>query len=179
MYINFITKLVDKRMSVCIPFREHDRDELNSTFIHDLLANYREVVFMSHSSGSLDMFNILSKNTMNTTHKMILMDPVKQLHVPIMNLPPCIKSVLFMNSGYSFIPSFLKLLKTHFKYIHACDFTEENEERFGHVDILNPFFSTFITQLGIIQGHKKRDFQYLSDYHDWLSIRIQRFILRK
>jgi len=172
LYSNFIHRLVQENITVCVPHMDQD----NIIDVKDI-EDYKEIIFMSHSSGSIDALNNCHHAKV---HKMIFIDPTKTSNHVL--LPNNIDAVLFLHSELSysgifpFIPTFLKLSMNDVKASHRCISQIINIHRFGHVDILNPSFSNIIHRL--IKSNTNRTFTHLDEYHQRLSLYIKGFINR-
>lgn len=181
IYNNFFNKLASNQISVYTPeFGYKNMDRL----IETLSTEYKEVVFIGHSSGSSSALNKHNE----LVKKIILLDPVntnifsnkKKFSLKKIN------SLMFINAaksykinydpfGLPFIP-FLTISHDLIENTNIYKKIYIEAEDFGHCDILNKPYSNLMHNSRISVGNKDRSKKSLDEYHIWMSDIISLFI---
>jgi hypothetical protein len=175
--------LVNNNIAVYTPSFKYEN-------INDLVINlnkeYKEVIFVGHSSGGSTALNNCNNKFIN---KLILIDPVKNnIFVDKYKLK-FIESILFLNAeksykisndpfGLPFIPCFGITKKNLDVNVHCKTFTV-NANNYGHSDILDRPFANMMHKTRISVGNKNRTQLNLNKYHNWMGNIINNFIRKK
>lgn len=183
IYSDFIDKLVNKELAVCVPqFRYKN---LNSLF-KELTSEYKSVIVMSHSSGNTVALNAIENLQDTSINKIILLDPVNTriqnldkrynlYGVRYLMLANALKSYKINNDpfGLAFIP-FLRISLDTLDLNDECILKTIDTTEYGHCDILDNSYANFMHWTRISVGNKERDIEI---YKSLLADEICKFVM--
>lgn len=189
LYNNFISTLVDYKYTVSVLPNDL---QASYEYIKDIENNYSSIVPIAHSSGCVNVINLV--NNFKTIKKSIFLDPVDNSKlVNIFNNIKddeviYLKNLLIISAEKSykwsldpfiipFIPAFRLNIKKLLELKSDLNIEYIESAIHGHCDILDPFWSNPMHST-IAKGVDNRDYNNLHIYHTWLTLQIHKFILR-
>ena len=187
IYSDFTNTLASHKFSVnFVPANFNNYQEL----VSDLNKDYKGVITLQHSSSTI--LSVEVSKLASGIKKLIFLDPVdnriffkeyRKLNnkIELKNA----KGVLFLKAENAykwslkpliipFIP-FLGLEPNSFQFNKKCKVTTIEAKDFGHTDILDKTWGDFMHNSRFAVGNQNRDYNFLHDYHVWLSKIIHYF----
>lgn len=181
VYSTFLNKLANENVSIySIPFNYKYINEL----LHYLNKKYKELIPLSHSSGSISLIHKISN--INFIKKAILLDPIDPRIDRLQKVSlPFLNNLMIMRAGKSyqgkyvpFIPDFLDLTEDKLILSNECIVENINNDEYGHCDLLNPLYSNMVSKYFkiICDSTQNRELYNLYGYIDWLVSQIVDYI---
>jgi hypothetical protein len=181
IYSTLLHTIATLNVTVYVPDADYSTEEIRQ-LAKKLQTDYTEIIPVSHSSGSLKIFDAFADKP--EIKKAILLDPVNgnmfsaNQHI----VAPHMKNILLIHAKKTyegnlipFIPPFFRVKEETFVLDKGgrVDIIESAEH--GHCDVLNPYYSNIISsKIKLIGASQNRTSIY--DYHHWIAQNIQCFI---
>ena len=188
IYQNFLNSISNNRFSVYSPSFKYENIDL---LVDELKKEYKEVIFMGHSSGGTVALNNCCENKNIKT--VILLDPVDTniLRNKKTKKFKYLENILFLNAlksykwnfnpfGPPFIPfKKIRLDEHKINITQKCNIKKYIFEKYGHCDILDKPYSDLMHFTKLSVGNTNRTLQNFHFYHNHLSNIIKNNIKSK